>query len=446
MNRDSRTRFGVHPLGCLAAKDTLKGGHQTSRQRGFWNALTIVAFVVLILLPTADYVFKLDHAEAPPENRLPARWPVFTGLGRSREFITGVEKYFDDHFGFRNRLVRLNHHWKGQLFRDPGTSPVVMVGRDGWLFFSGDHAIGECARTEVFSQQELENWRRLLEMRRDWLRARGGKYLFVVPPDKHTVYPEYLPDWLEPGTGPTKVQQLVSYMKAHSTVGVLDLSQALVEAKKTRAVYLKTDTHWNAFGGFIGYRAVVEALARQMPGLQPLPLDALGWKRVPSAKGGDLTRLMGATDRYSETETWQPVVLKPMAMLEEVYDTVHFPYGGIKETRPVLTLNTNACGKVIVVRDSFAGAWYSYLGQHFKEAIYLWKYENDHAHYEWNRPLIDRERPDVLIDEMLERFFCIEDPVALARLDQLSETNSVNLTAAEGKHSANPPQGMRTGE
>ena len=58
------------------------------------------------------------------------------GLGGSRDFIAGIENYFNDHFGFRKRLVRLNHHWKEQLFRTGGSSDAI-VGRDGWLFYRG---------------------------------------------------------------------------------------------------------------------------------------------------------------------------------------------------------------------------------------------------------------------------------------------------------------------
>jgi alginate O-acetyltransferase complex protein AlgJ len=402
---------------------------RTDRLRAFWDMLTIIVFLGLISLPTVDYFFKLDHAEPPQENRLPARWPLFKGLGQSRDFIAGVENFFNDHFGFRKRLVRLNNHWKGQLFHDSGNNRGVLVGRDGWLFLQGERMIAQCTRTDVFSEQELENWRRLLEMRRNWLRARGAKYLFVVPPDKHTVYSEYLPDWLERGTGQSKVQQLVNYMKARSTVEVLDLCHALIEAKKTHVAYLKTDTHWNPFGGFVAYRAVMEALARQMPSLEPLPMEALDWKPGPNPNEGDLARLMGATDSYWETEWLDRVVLKPMARLKEVYDPVRLPQSGLKATWPFFTLNTNASGKAIIVRDSFACSWYLYLGQHFREVIYLWKYEKDQPHYEWDRPLIAREKPDVLIDEMLERFFCTEDPLALAHRDELSETNSGIVSA-----------------
>jgi alginate O-acetyltransferase complex protein AlgJ len=387
----------------------------TKRLQAFWDTLTIIVFLGLLWLPTLDHFFKLDHAEAPGENRLPAKWPAFKGLGQSRDFITGVESYFNDHFGFRKRLVRLHNHWKVQLFRDPG-SKDVLIGRDGWLYYSGDRMIAHYTSTEVWSQQDLENWRRLLERRRDWLAARGAKYLLALAPDKHRVYSEYLPDWLERGAQPGKVQQLVDYMKAHSTVEVLDLTQVLMEAKKTRVDYLQTDTHWNMFGGFVSYRAMVEALSRQLPGLTPLPLDTFSWK--PGApQQGDLARILGRPEAYPEKECVTCVALKPFEAPKVLYDPVRFPHQGPQETRPCYTLNPEGSGKAMVFHDSFACAWYGFLGQHFREVVYVWQYE-------WNAALIEREKPDVVIDQILERFFNVQDPLALARKDQLSETKS----------------------
>jgi alginate O-acetyltransferase complex protein AlgJ len=387
----------------------------TSRVCAFCNALTVVIFLGLIWMPTLDHFFKLDHADAPGENRLPAKWPVFKGLGDSREFVSGVEAYFNDHFGFRKRLVRLNNHWKGQLFHDPG-SKDVLIGRDGWLFYSGGEMIAHYTGTELWSERELENWRKLLEGRRDWLRARGAKYLLVLPPDKQRVYPEYLPTWLAEDAKPGKVQQLVDYMKAHSTVEILDLTQALVQAKKLQSDYFQTDTHWNMFGGFVAYRAVIEALSRQIPGLTPLPLDTFTWTAAPPPKT-DLARMLGRPESYPEGNSVVYVPQKPFTVPKVQFDPVRFPHKGPDETRPCFTVNPNGSGKVMVFHDSFACVWYNFLAQHFKEVVYVWQYD-------WNKPLIERERPDVVIDEILERFLNEEDPVALAHKDQLSETKS----------------------
>ncbi len=384
----------------------------SDRVRVFWETLMIGLFLALLWLPTLDHFFKLDHARSPMENRRLAAWPQVRGIGQSRDFIMGIENYFSDHFGFRKRLIRWNNHWKGQLFRNDSDRDVL-IGRDGWLFFSGDEMFEHWTRQRAWSAQDLENWRRLLEMRRDWLRERGGKYILVVPPDKQTVYPEYLPQWLESSARPSKVQQLSEYMKAHSTVEVLDLSRTLIEAKKIRVNYLKTDTHWNLFGGFMGYRALVEALARQLPGLEPLAPDSYEWKPAERAPG-DLTVLLGTTDSYPETQAVEPIAEASWPELKMMEDAGRFPRRNEKEQKTRYTLNDNASGKAIVFRDSFAGSWPQFLGRHFRQVIYVW-------HYDWDRSLVEREKPDVVIDEMVERFFNVTDPVELASLDRESE-------------------------
>jgi alginate O-acetyltransferase complex protein AlgJ len=385
----------------------------TSKPTAAWDSLTIIAFLGLLWLPSLDHFFSLDHAPAPSENRLLAKRPVFKGLGESRDFIAGVENYFNDHFGFRKRLIRLNHHWKEQLFHVAG-NPDAIVGRDGWLFYAGMRMLEHCTHEAQLTEQELEDWRRLLEMRRDWLQARGIKYLYVIPPDKHTIYPEFLPQWIEVGPRPRKVQQFTRYMRDHSTVEVLDLSQTLLEGKKIRVAYLTTDAHWNRFGAFVGYRALVQALARQIPGLQPLALDTYNWQPVPGNLG-DIYTIMGSVGSYTETANLQPT---PRPEPKLVYEPQRFPpHHGSPGTRSCFTLNEKASGKALVFHDSFACSWYAFLDQHFREVVYVWQYD-------WDRALIEKEKPDVVIDEMLERFFNVSDPIELARKDRASEANA----------------------
>jgi len=396
----------------MSSKSTPNKGQAIS------DTLTIILFLGLLWLPTVDCFLKLDHAPMQNENRLPAAWPKFKGIGQSRDFITGVENYFNDHFGFRRRLIRWCNHWKEQLFHDASHRDAI-VGREGWLYFSGDRMIEDWTRQAAWTERDLQNWRRLLELRRDWLHQRGIKYLFIVPPDKHTVYPEYLPDWMVKSSKPSKLQQLADYMKTHSNVEFIDLTQPLINAKKIRVDYLKTDTHWNGFGGFVAYQTLVQALSRQVPGLQPLPAEAFDWK-PGSHPLGDIAKILGR-DSVAETTELAYVPLRPIPSLKEIYDPIRLPHQGVMETRPCYTRNEQASGKAMVFHDSFAHSWLRFLGQHFKEVIYVWQYY-------WDCALIERERPNIVIDEMLERFFNLEDPVEMVRKDRIPETAVVHAT------------------
>ena len=396
-----------------------------SRWRAAWDALTICLFVGLLWLPTLDHFFHLDHAPIPSENRLPAQWPRFQGIGRSRQYIAGLESYFNDHFGFRKRLIRWNNHWKAQLFHE-SSGAKVLIGRDGWLFYLGNRMIDNWRGVARWRPEDLENWKRLLEMRRDWLKERGCKYLFVVAPDKQSVYPEDLPDWFGKRAEPSKVEQFVEYIRAHSTVQVLDLRKALTDAKSIRADYFKTDTHWNQFGAFVGCRAVIQALARQLPSLKPLPMSACKWEPAHRPPG-DLASMLGTMESHPETQAFRPVPQEAVAKLRPVEDPLRFPKRKESENAPVYTLNRRASGKAIVFRDSFAEFWIPFLGQHFRRVIYMW-------HFDWDRPLIEREKPEVVVDEMVERFLDVEDPAKLAREDLVSSANTCVTVRKLSKH------------
>jgi hypothetical protein len=83
-----------------------------------------------------------------------------------------------------------------------------------------------------------------------------------------------------------------------------------------------------------------------------------------------------------------------------------------KYTEPAVSENDNSQGKAVVFRDSFARAWYPFLGYHFKEVVYIWQ---DY----WNAAFLEREKPEVVINEMVERFFNNADPAELARAENL---------------------------
>src|SRR5690606_33872186 len=119
---------------------------------------------------------------------------------------------------------------------DVSPSPAVIEGRDGWFFYAEDGAMEDYAATVPFTSAELEAWRQTLQDTYDWLTARGIAYLFVVPPDKHQVYPEEMPDSIR-RNGHSRIDQLVHHLAAHTTVPVLDLRPALHEAKMQERVY-----------------------------------------------------------------------------------------------------------------------------------------------------------------------------------------------------------------
>jgi hypothetical protein len=363
----------------------------------------ILAFLAVLWLPTIDSLFGLDHSPAPNENRRLAGFPEFVSLPKLGNYLAGLQHYFDDHFGFRKQLVRWNARWKLKLFDESPVS-MAMEGRDGWLYWAGDGMIAHYRGAARFSQNDLSGWRALLESRRDWLARRGVKYIFVIAPDKQSIYPEFLPQWLTKSESPTKLDQFLAFMREHSSVPVLDLRPALLAAKKNGVTYLQTDTHWNNFGAFVACQTLIDALGNQIPSLRPLALGEFERKPIVQ-RGGDLAVCLQEEDQLQEAQQVSLAPRPPLAPLAQLGEVSN-------STAPAATITRNpgGSGKAVVFRDSFGEAWIPFLGYDFHEVTYLRQ-----AH--WNKQVLLTQKPDVVIDEMVERLFNNYDPAQLMRAD-----------------------------
>lgn len=369
----------------------------TTSPRTGTRIFLIGTFFVLLWLPLTDSVFHWDRTPASDEKRVLAKLPKYSRKETPlREYLAGVGDYYADHFGCRNRLVGWNNRWKREWFNESSVSEVL-IGKDGWLFYETEHMTDDVRGTKGFTPEDLRNWQENLESRRDWLAARGIKYVFMVPPDKQSVYPEYLPDWLK-RTGPhNRLDQLLAHMQRHSTVQILDVRTVLRNAKDTAPTYHNTDSHWNDFGGFLGYQALIQALTHQIPDLgQPLPLSAFD-RRTGSGQGMDLAVMLGQEQSLKEKNMAYLDPRPPLARLESLEDPSILPRKWPTGRAPVYTNNPDGRHSMIMFRDSFAGGLIPYVGYNFRRVVYISS--------QWNFALIEREKPDVVVDQAVERQF-----------------------------------------
>ena len=94
----------------------------------------------------------------------------------------------------------------------------MTLGQSGWLYLAGDAAVSSYRVTRPFTTGQLEDYRRILEARRDWLAERGIRYLLVIPPNKDTIYPEFMPPAYTKVNSRSRLDQLVDHMRSRSTV------------------------------------------------------------------------------------------------------------------------------------------------------------------------------------------------------------------------------------
>jgi hypothetical protein len=365
-----------------------------STRAGKWSGLVVGAvFVAVTALPLVCKMCRVEVVGPLGEYRLPTTRPRLAWDRASlEEYPQQYEAYFNDHFGLRTALLRGMHTIKGRWL-GLSTAAHVLLGLDGWFYYTERPPGSDHDAVRPFTPQELERWDRVLGKRRGWLARKGIHYVLFIPPDKQTVYPEHLPGELRPRHPASRLDQLAVYLRQHSGVPVVDVRAAVREAKKRERLYHVTDSHWNDRGAFVGYEAVAGVLSVLLPGVRLLPRTAFA-DTVEDRSGGDLAQMVAAS--HLHREEWLGLEsLSPRARREPT--TVPVPEDCPTFGTPLATENDDpALPPAVMFHDSFNGALGPLLAEHFRRIVCVWADQ-------FSPRLVRRGRPDVVIQEFVER-------------------------------------------
>jgi len=354
------------------------------------SRVLVVIFVAVISLPLAANLAGVDGADPGAENRELAPFPRVDGSPASVAALPAAfSQWFDDHFGFRSRLVR----WYGEsrLFvLRVSPSAAVVKGEHGWFFYGDDKSVEDYANAEQMTDVALSNWRAAVTRARDWLAARDIAYVFTIAPDKHLIYAEEMPPTLTRIGELSRADQLFTALQ--DTGLAVDVRPALFEAKARERIYQQTDTHWNERGALPAYQRIIAAVRARVPRTPP------AWTRddfTPvdrTIEGLDLAGMMGLTRVLREVDmTLVPTRPRRARVIE--------PAGG-KPTDEVGFLVTGiddpSLPRAVIFRDSFTSQLVPFLSEHFSRAVYLW--QND-----FDADVVSNEHPDVVIQEIVGR-------------------------------------------
>jgi len=236
----------------------------------------IVSFLGAILAPTADTFVRDDMARGPaPELRTAAREPAWQNTQAAiSAWPAAYDAYFNDTCGLRDVFLRMNSWVKYFVFRN-SPSAKQLVGREGWIYYAGDKSVDVYRGTFPFVPGALATWAAELENRRKALDKVGIRYVFAIAPNKETIYPEYVNPAVT-RLAPTRLDDFMEYVHAHTSVDVLDLRPALFAAKSRDtgpmdALYTPHGTHWSGRGSMVVYGEIVRHVASLFPGTTFVP-------------------------------------------------------------------------------------------------------------------------------------------------------------------------------
>ena len=366
------------------------------RYRSLILALTSLAFVLALWCPPLRILMSPQKTISETEKRRLADFPPLPSDLRSlRSFSSDFEAFYNDHFGFREPMIRWHNYLK---YRWLGISPTarVLIGRGGWLYTTDYGALEDTIGAARLNPSQIEAWRRILTDRRDWLAERGVHYLFVVAPNKHTIYPENLPRHLRRASGRTRMDQFSAYFAAHSDLQPLDLRPDLAEAKRRGRVYLQTDTHWNRQGAYVAYQAIMQRLAARLPDVRILQEADL---RRGEFEGqvGDLAHILNL-GRHTPREQVPYIRLRRACARSWKVDTTGW------DRRPMVrppraTICPDGGATAVVFHDSFGDWLVPFWAESFARVIFV----NRSYDHDIMASLMEQVRPDLVIEQRVER-------------------------------------------
>ncbi len=310
------------------------------------------------------------------------------------------KQYFDAHL-FKKQGAETYYT---KLFLGLGISPdeeIAILGKEGFLFIanSNDRELDAFRGLREFDDSHYSLAVERLNGLVNYFEGNGIDFLLMIPPDKTTVYHDYVPKRItRTGITPREV-----FMERVREAGldeyVLDMTPILLEARESVGptledyLYYKGDSHWNDFGGYAGFKGyLAHENIKNFPDYEEISIE-------PFYSTPDLAGLIRAVD-FEDSEV--SVIFDPvLSSYEEIKLTQNSDWRAL-----FLMKNENALydKTVFLLRDSFAFAQLDYFSALYSEVYVVHYY---HVLLDENvgelEKMIEDYDPDEVILEIVER-------------------------------------------
>ncbi len=362
------------------------------------KALLVSLFLVAIFIPATGWLAGWRIDAQIEEKRASAPWPTLTDLklnaaGAAKSF----EDAFADRFAFRNVMIKTDAWLNWKLFGISTTENVV-VGRDGWLFYTGDRSMPLFQGVDRYTHADAAYVADVLEMRHHWLRDQGIASAHVIAPAKESVYPEFVPRGIPRVRQPSCMEEFLAFGQGREGQPI-DLLHPLTSARAAGPpLYLRGDSHWNDAGALIAYREVLRKLGHEAEGLAEAALQS----HVDPATHPyhDLATMLGIGDTYMHEWPNDSPVIQPKAgwTFEQTSDPSQ-PMRRTKNTAPLLGQ------RVLMFGDSFSEALLPFMAQTFASVtLYQGRF--------FSPAKILEHSPQIVVLESAERLFFHNRPAS----------------------------------
>jgi hypothetical protein len=394
-----------------------------------YQYLFLIFIFILLIFP----ITKINDAErSDEENRMLARkyQSIFVDGGINLNFTQEFDNWFKDRFRGRDELVKLykniNYYVLGSRIEDSN----AFLGKDGWFFFKIDDSVADYQNIHPFTEEQLAKIEKNIRLRKEYLKKYDIDYYIIVMPAKNRIYGEYYPDYIVKKDNVSRTEYLVEYLKNKG----LDIKypvQDIMSEKDRGRIYYKMDTHWNTFGAFLGYTAIMKAIQEDYKDVKRYTLNDFTIENVIEEEN-DYINIYNDSDlniikdhkEFGDLIKVMHIDVNSIRSLDGIdrntinlipNDKSIFNYIVIKDTEDpiqlhIYSMNDNSLNKfkVVMLRDSFTTSMIPYIASSFSYVNYIWGHDFNNA---YNQIILDK--PNVVIEEIGERLITelLQEPI-----------------------------------
>ncbi len=351
-----------------------------SSQKIISLSITLI-FVIAIFAPLVVTLSQENKTISYTEKRKLAQLPQKpVNIAMLEKFPQEFERYFNDQFGMREFFLKAFSKVKLSIGDTEITNTVNKVptkntvkGKEGWFFLNrvwdGD-PISDYRNISLYSEIDLLRATFVFAARNDWLKRKGIRYLLFFAPNKHTIYSEYMPDYIVREGNISSMDQLYDVLSRYTSIEFVDLRDILLngkeeahlywkDKKEQAALYYKTDSHWNAAGADLVQYEIAGRIEKIFPKLiTPVkrPLNDFSMSRF----SGDISLIMGRDDKAA----YGPSIF-----------TGKCSKATREEFRARQQVTTCKTGKLnsLIFHDSFYPALKPFFADYFAKTTFLWE-------------------------------------------------------------------------
>ena len=240
------------------------------------KVIFILCFIIMISMP-AICVNRIYGKVSESENRYLAGFPRFivqeTGE-IDREFLGNFNTWFNDNIGFRELFFKLNKAIDYRIFNQNSNHDVV-IGKDNWMFLMNDSVLADVQNTNIINEQQRKFYKDKYNKMTKYFNSIGSDFAITVFPHKSRMYAEYLPDTILKKNDKSLIDIMKEKFQESKEFDFNVCDDELQKAKQKRVIYSKAydQSHWNNYGGFIGYTQIMKQAKQYIPTLKILTED-----------------------------------------------------------------------------------------------------------------------------------------------------------------------------